>query len=69
MGCPSCGSEEQDTFRTEIAIHLKHIAKPHIFVFPDILICLKCGKPEFDPEFALSENELRLLAKSDAARG
>lgn len=65
--CNSCGSERQAQFETEIAIHSKNINKPQAFIFRDILICMNCGKPEFDAEFRIGENELSILASSDVA--
>jgi hypothetical protein len=50
-----------------MAIHfpgLKNIDKPIVWVFPKIVVCLDCGTAEF----ALTEDELRQLAKSKAAR-
>jgi hypothetical protein len=66
MQCKSCGSVNQEKFRTEMAIHfpeLKNIDKPVVWVFPDLAVCLDCGKAES----AVPEAELRLLAKDDAA--
>jgi hypothetical protein len=66
MRCKSCGSENVGNFTAEIAIHfsgLKNIDKPHVFVFPVIIVCLDCGIAEF----TVSEKELRLLTKSRAA--
>jgi hypothetical protein len=61
MPCKSCGSDELGKFIAEIAIHfpgLKNIDKAHVWVFPDLLICLNCGTTEF----VIPERELRLLA-------
>jgi len=41
--------------------------KPLVFVFPEIFVCLNCGKSEFAEEFSVPENELRLLTNRDAA--
>jgi hypothetical protein len=46
-------------FPTEIAIHLKDIGRPHVFVFPKILVCLKCGFTEL----VIEEDKLRLLTR------
>lgn len=66
--CKLCGSDGQGKFQAEIAIHspgLKGLDKPHVWVFPKILVCWNCG----NAEFAVPETELRLLEKSDAAAG
>jgi hypothetical protein len=66
MRCKSCGSEHVGNFPAEIAIHfsgLKNIDKPHVFIFPAIIVCLDCGIAEF----TVSEKELRLLTESRAA--
>jgi hypothetical protein len=66
MACRSCGSDNQGKFTAEIAIHapgLKGISKPHVWVFPELLVCLVCGSTEF----VIPETELRLLAKDKAA--
>jgi hypothetical protein len=59
--CKSCETDSQSKFTAEIAIHfpgLKNIDKPIVWVFPELLVCLDCGKAEF----AISESELRVLA-------
>jgi hypothetical protein len=66
MPCKSCGSENLGKFTGEIAIHfrgLKNINEPHVWVFPELVVCLNCGFAEF----AVSETELRRLVKSRAA--
>jgi hypothetical protein len=66
MRCKSCGSEWLANFNGECAIHfsgLKNIDEPVVWVFPKLLICLNCGATEF----AVPEDQLRLLAKSRAA--
>ena len=66
MRCKSCGSENAGNFTAEVAIHfsgLKNIDRPHVFVFPALMVCLDCGIAEF----AVSEIELRLLSESRAA--
>lgn len=67
MACKSCGAATQDKFSTEVAIHVGGIRRPLVFVFPTILVCLNCGKPEFEEEFTIPEIELSLLTKRDAA--
>lgn len=62
--CKTCGSDKQNKFRGEIALHvtgLKGLEKPIVWVFPDILVCLNCGRAEF----AVPERELRVLAKDE----
>jgi hypothetical protein len=66
MPCKSCGSINQRNFTGEIAIHfpgLKNIDKSIVWVFPELVVCLNCGTAEF----AVPQEELRLLAKDDAA--
>ena len=69
MACTLCGSEKQENFSTEIAIHSRDLNNPLVFIFPKLLLCLNCGKPELPRQFIVPENELRLLAKRDAASG
>ena len=66
MLCKSCGSVNQKKFSAEMDIHLpglKDVDKPAIWVFADVVVCLDCG----NAEFAVPEEELRQLAKGDAA--
>ena len=66
MPCKSCGSVNQRKFSAEIGIHflgLNDINKPVVWVFPEVVVCLDCGTAEF----AIPEEELRQLAKGDAA--
>jgi hypothetical protein len=66
MPCKACGSVNQNKFSGEIAIHfpgLKNVDKPVVWVFPEIFVCLDCGRAEF----VVAEAELRELAKIDAA--
>ncbi len=66
MLCKSCGSVKQKKFSAEMDIHLpglKDVDKPAIWVFADVVVCLDCG----NAEFAAPEEELRQLAKGDAA--
>ena len=68
MTCKVCGSDQQSKFTAEIAIHfpgMKGLNKPHVWVFPELLVCLNCGKSEF----TIPEGELRLLTKGEAAAG
>jgi predicted nucleic-acid-binding Zn-ribbon protein len=66
MTCKSCRSENLRKFTGEIAIHfrgLRNINKPHVWVFPELVVCLNCGFAEF----AVPETELRLLTKGRVA--
>jgi hypothetical protein len=63
MPCKSCGSVNQQKFSGEIFIHFPDIDKPNVWVFPELVVCLDCGTAEF----AVPEEELRQLAKRDAA--
>jgi hypothetical protein len=65
MPCKSCGSENLDRLTSEIAIHfsgLKNIKEPHVWVFPELVVCLNCGFAEF----VVPAAQLRLLAKDRA---
>lgn len=60
MSCKSCGSDSAGKFPAEIAIHfsgLKNLDKPHVWIFPALVVCLNCGYTEF----AIPEHELGLL--------
>jgi hypothetical protein len=66
MPCKTCGSVNLSRFAGEIGIHfpgLKNIAKPVVWVFTEIVVCLNCGAAEF----GVPEAELRELGKGDAA--
>jgi len=66
MPCKSCFSVNQKKFGGEMGVHfpgLKNIEKPVVWVFPELDVCLDCG----NAEFAVPEEELRELAKDDAA--
>jgi hypothetical protein len=66
MPCKSCGSLNQSKFSAEMCIHFpENIDKPVVWVFPEPVVCLDCGTAEF----AVPEEELRQLAKRDAAAG
>ena len=48
--CFACGSSNLSQLRAEVALHipgLKNIDKPTLFVFPDVRVCLDCGKACF----------------------
>ena len=62
MTCGVCGSGKQAEFNGEIAIHfpgLQGLDKPIVWVFPQLLVCLKCGAALF----TVPEAELSILAK------
>jgi len=66
MKCKSCGSVNLREFIAEMAIHspgIKSIDQRIVWVFPQLTVCLNCGMTEF----VVSEAELQLLAKGDAA--
>jgi hypothetical protein len=68
MACNSCGSVNQGKFTSEIDIHfpgLSNVKKSPVLVYPELLVCLNCGKAEF----TVPKEELALLAKSDATGG
>ena len=67
MACVSCGFEKHETFLAEIAIHSRGSHDPLVLVFPSILVCMNCGKPEFAEEFVIPDNELRQLSKRGTA--
>jgi hypothetical protein len=53
-------------FNGEIAIHLpglENVDQPVVWVFPQLVVCLNCGTTEF----AVQEDQLRLLARNQAA--
>ena len=52
-------------FPSEINIHFpgyEGLTKPTIWVFPSLLVCLRCGLAQF----SIAEKELRRLADDDA---
>ena len=68
MRCSSCGSENVNKFKGEIAIRspgLKNLDRPIVWVFPDVIICADCGTAQF----AVPEAELRMLEKGAGAAG
>jgi hypothetical protein len=65
MSCTACASANQVEFPTEIAIHFpgtRNPGKPHVFVFPKVLLCLDCGFSQF----TVPETELRTLRQGAA---
>jgi hypothetical protein len=64
--CKSCGSDNLRKFTAEAAIHFpgpKNIDKPVVWLFPELLVCLDCGRATF----VVPEIELRVFAKGGAA--
>jgi hypothetical protein len=59
--CRACGSDKQTEFTAEIALHFPgpgNLDKPHLLVFPRILVCLNCGSAGF----TVPESQLHTLA-------
>jgi hypothetical protein len=70
MRCKSCQSTSQVALTAEIAIHFRgreDLNTPHVFVFPDIVICLDCGSTNFTvPEAELQSIRERASLSSCA---
>jgi hypothetical protein len=50
MGCRQCVSDKLKVFRAELTIHFsgrEGLNKPHVFVYPNLTVCLDCGLTEF----------------------
>jgi len=50
MLCLSCGSDKLAELTAEMLVHyrgLKHLEKPGVWLFPEVLICLDCGFGRF----------------------
>jgi hypothetical protein len=61
LTCTECGSDKLAKFTAEIAVHFSgpdSLNKPHILVFPQVLVCLNCG----NARFTVPESQLRILA-------
>jgi hypothetical protein len=59
--CTSCGAVSVEEFESEITVHsprLKNIDKPPVLVFGKLLVCLNCGKAQFD----LQQPQLKQLS-------
>jgi len=59
--CPFCKSTNRRNFPAEINIHFpgfEALAKPTVWVFPKISVCLDCG----NAEFAVPDAELERLS-------
>lgn len=57
----------QAKFTAEIAFHipgLNNLDEPHLFVFPEILVCMNCG----NAEFTVPKSQLRMLANETPLR-
>jgi len=68
MKCKRCGSIRQSVFNGEIAIHfrgLEGLAKPIVWVFPKVAVCLLCGFTEF----TVPERELQVLEQCSPVKG
>jgi len=68
MSCKSCQSQNQREFNGEIAIHfrgLEGLAKPIVWVFPKVEVCLLCGFSEF----IVPERELQVLEQCSPVKG
>lgn len=66
LSCKSCGSRNLGNFPAEIAIHFpgrRNLSKPHVFVFPELLVCFDCGIAQL----AVPEGELGRLAEDREA--
>ena len=66
MSCRSCASNKQTQLGSELMIHfsgIKNLDKPHVWVFPKLLICLDCGFTEC----VVPAEELSLLREGGAA--
>lgn len=67
MLCRSCKSTNQRLFGSEISIHfpgLDGLNKPTVMVFPQLAVCLECGRAEFQ----MPESELCFLSLLGEAR-
>jgi hypothetical protein len=65
MRCVGCGSEHLKEFPSETAIHfsgLENLDKPHVLVFPKVIVCLDCGFAGFN----IAEPELGRLGSAMA---
>lgn len=48
--CQSCGSGNLGKFTGELAVHfpgVQNIDKPHVWLFPELVVCLDCGLAQF----------------------
>jgi hypothetical protein len=50
MSCKRCAFDDQKNFNGELALHFPGMAgldKPIVWIFPKLLVCLRCGFGEF----------------------
>ncbi len=67
MPCNSCGSINQKKYLAEVDIHfpgLRNAGKRPVLVFPELLVCLDCGRTEF----MVPKAELDILTDRDTAK-
>ena len=67
MPCNSCGSINQGKCQAEVDIHLpglRNAGKSPVLVFPELLVCLDCGKTEF----MVPKAELDILTDRETAK-
>jgi len=75
MKCKRCASDGLQAFPGELAIHfpgLDNLTKPHVMVFPQLIVCLNCGFVEFvlpDAEIEQLRNGLGTAALADQLGG
>ncbi len=61
MSCLLCGSDNEAKLSAEILFQFRdvnNVAKPGLFAFPEVSICMDCGFSGF----AVQQDELQLLA-------
>ena len=62
MHCTSCGSDNLSKVNATIALHFpgrENLSKPHVFLSPEVAVCLDCGNAQFD----VPKHELGQLSK------
>ena len=62
MPCKNCGSEQLTEYGSEINVQFpaySDLGKQAVLLFPNLLVCLKCGFTEF----TLSQSDLPLLSR------
>ena len=67
MPCNSCGSINQGKYLAEVGIHfpgLRNAGMSPVLVFPELLVCVDCGKTEF----MVPKPELDILTDRDTAK-